>query len=169
MDTRDDYILTSSDEAFSLGESGRQILLTLAEQAYIRALRDALISLKEARDVESWNDFEQGTVKDYVGGLRAVAYEHFKSACQHDVSARSELTSAMWRFHEKVSGMRELDSLTYYESTQFEKRIRFFLQLHREAVDGALIESLRAMYAATDPTLSPEYAVALIPEQARNA
>lgn len=166
MDTRDEYVLTSSDEAFALGEQGRELVLRMSAVAYERTLRAALITLKEACDERSWNDYDRESAVHYLGGLRSTAYTLLKSACQ--VDGRDNLFSmALYRVSAHFSADDEVRELTYFEPNHFDRQIRTILTRYREAENGAALDALRAMYAATDPTIAREYAEALIPAEGR--
>lgn len=168
MDTRDEYVLTTSDEAFSLGEQGRELVLRMAAVAYERTLRAALITLKEARDERSWNDYDQESARSYLSGLRSTAYTLLKSACQVD-ERDNLLTMALYRVSTYFSADDDVHDLTYFEATRFERRIRRLLARYRAVEAGAALDALRAMYAATDPTIAREYAETLIPVEGRKA
>lgn len=166
MDARDEYVLTSSDEAFALGEQGRELALRMSAVAYERTLRAALITLKEARDEHSWNDYDRESGIHYLGGLRSMAYTLLKSACQ--VDERDNLFSmALYRVSTRFSADDAVRELTYFESNRFDRQIRVILARYREAESGAVLDAFRAMYAATDPTIAREYAEALIPTEGR--
>lgn len=166
MDTRDEYVLTSSDEAFALGEQGRELVLRMSAVAYERTLRAALITLKEARDESSWNDYDRDSAMHYLGGLRSTAYSLLKSACQVDEND-SLFSMALYRVSTHFSADDEVHELTYFEPNHFDRQIRAILMRYREALDGAALDALQAMYAATDPTIAREYAEALIPAEGR--
>lgn len=161
--TQDEYTLTSSDEAFALGEEGRVLLLGMAEAAYTRALRATLITLKEAISDCSWNDYDQNTSKSYIGGLTGSAYALFKAACAVPEAGSTPQAMALYRLDKYLTGERSLDELTYFEERQFRRATIVVLQRYREAEDGTLRDTLEHAYAATDPTLAPEYADTLMP------
>jgi hypothetical protein len=166
MDFRDEYVLTSSDEAFALGEQGRRLLLSMAESAFQKTLRAILSALREARQEQSWNDYEQQSVRNYVSGLSAAAYELMTRACR--VSWDDPVFSgAAYRLRGRVSGEDELSHLVYFEPTQFDRRTRAILGQYRAAARGELAVTLRALYDATDPTIPLEYAETLLPALAR--
>lgn len=168
MDTRDEYVLTTSDEAFALGEQGRELVLRMAAVAYERTLRAALITLKEARDERSWNDYDRDSGIHYLSGLRSTAYTLLKSACQAD--ERDNLFSmAFYRVSNHFSADDEVRELTYFEPNRFDRQIRTILARYRAVEAGAALDALRAMYAATDPTIAREYAETLIPAEGRKA
>jgi hypothetical protein len=164
MEARDDYILTSSDEAFALGEEGRQLALSLSAAAYEKTLKSILFALKEARDERSWNDYEQGSVRSFVSGLQGAATTMLRQACCAD--ADDAFSMNIYRIGQAVSGVERLWSLTYFEQTQFDRATRDIIALFRETQSGELAEKLRAMYAATDPTIPREYANSLLPAEA---
>lgn len=168
MDARDEYVLTSSDEAFALGEQGRELVLRMSAVAYERTLRAALIALKEARDEPSWNDYDQEGAMHYLGGLRSTASALLKLACQVDENDNL-FSMALYRVSTHFSADAEVRALTYFEPNRFDRQIRAVLARYREAESGAVLDAFRAMYAATDPTIAREYAEALIPAEGRKA
>lgn len=164
MESRSDYILSSSDEAFALGEEGRQLALSMSVAAYEKALKSILFSLKEARDDRSWNDYEQQGARDFSNALQGTATSMLRQACCAD--ADDAFSMNIYRVGQAVSGVERLRALTYFEQTQFDRVTLDILALFREAQSGKLEEKLRAMYAATDPTIPREYADSLLPAEA---
>lgn len=164
---QNEYILTSDDEAFALGERGRRLVLAMALAAYTSMLRQQLVSLKEAWDERSWNDYESNAANNYLGGMRGTAYDLLKAACAVPPGEHSYRSQGLYRLHTKVTGERILHALTYFNEPQWRRDIPVFMALYHDALDGSLQTALELAYAATDPTLAPEYAAALLPESCR--
>lgn len=160
---QDEYTLTSSDEAFALGEEGRRLLLGMAVTAYERALRATLSSLKEAFDERSWTDYEQNSTSSYVGGLTGTAYSLVKQACGMPEYDHSAASAAVYRLHTHVTSTDVLRRFTYFQEDQWRRQIPTIIARYREAQDGTLRDTLERVYAATDPTLAAEYADTLMP------
>ena len=136
--------------------------------AYERTLRAALTTLKEARDERSWNDYDRESAMHYLSGLRSTAYTLLKSACQAD-ERDNLLSMALYRVSSHFSANDEMCELTYFEPSHSDCQIRTILARYREAENGAVLDALRAMYAATDPTIARKYAEALIPAVGQKA
>lgn len=157
---RDGYILTSSDEAFALGEQGRRILLGMAVTAHIETFRVTLSSIK-ASFQPTWSRFKDDEVETSVSTMAQHAFRSFVRACGvSEWNAQLDLMS----ISNYVSGKALVRQFFY--RTEVQERPGLLPEVAATAAKlraAGHANILEAVYGAADPTLSPEYAKLLMP------
>lgn len=165
---RDEYILTSDDEAFARGEQGRRLLLGLVEDAFVNAVGHGLTAALYAQKDGKWGDGRQ-EAQDEMNIETGYAQRLLGRAIGTPLVVRNHAhphRGYMYSLSES-SGLRAFRQLGVPNDARWPVRIEALREAYRRSEDGRLREDIEALYAATEPSLAPEFAAALLPEACR--
>lgn len=163
--TQDEYTLTSSDEAFALGEQGRRILLDMAVTAHIQTFAQLLRSLKdwERTSPRAWTTATDSDEETRIATMAKNAFKLFIRACC--VTGWDRQVDLLY-ISDHVAGRRAARSFFNHLLDDTRGRAAFIqgvVALSAELREAGHANLLEAAYAATDPTLAPDYASMLMP------
>lgn len=165
---QDEYILTSDDEAFALAEQGCRLLLGLVEDAFTTAVGHGLTAALYAQKDGKWGDGRQ-EAQDEMNIETGYAQRLLGRAIGTPLVVRNHAhphRGYMYSLSES-SGLRAFRQLGVPNDGRWAARIEALREAYRRSADGRLRDDIEALYAATNPTLVPEFAETLLPEACR--